>query len=184
LRSSAASVGFGRQSSPIFKAVPCIIRTLTNEEVLDIQIHENLHREDVHPIDEAFGYKFLQDKLSCNIAELALRVGKTESYVLNRLKLNQLIKEAQDDIDAGILPLVYALEIAKYPPETQAGDPKESRLRKNQLSRLGTWKMGNTKARRKTKLPFNSFQAWIKNNVLYQLSSAVFDRKGDVDLAL
>lgn len=99
--------------------VPCIIRVLTDDEVLNIQIHENLHREDIHPMDEAFGFKILQERLGCNSKELAIRVGKTEGYVLNRLKLNQLIAEAQQDIDDEHLPLSYALEIAKYPEDIQ-----------------------------------------------------------------
>lgn len=98
---------------------PCLVRELTDDEVLDIQIHENLHREDVHPMDEAYGYKFLQEKLRCDITELALRVGKSESYVLNRLKLNQLIPEIQKDIEDGYLTLSMGLEIAKYAPESQ-----------------------------------------------------------------
>lgn len=82
--------------------LPCLVRELTDEEVLDIQIHENLHREDVHPMDEAYGYQILKEKVGCDVTELSLRVGKPEGYVLNRLKLNLLLKEAQEDIDDGI----------------------------------------------------------------------------------
>lgn len=99
--------------------LPCLVRELSDEQVLDIQIHENLHREDVHPMDEAYGYQFLKEKLGCETRELALRVGKPEGYVLNRLKLNLLIKEAQKDIDESHLPLSYTLEMAKYTPDIQ-----------------------------------------------------------------
>lgn len=51
------------------ETVPCLIRDLTDEQVLDIQIHENLHREDVHPMDEALGYKFLMEKIGCEVAQ-------------------------------------------------------------------------------------------------------------------
>jgi len=78
--------------------MPCLVRELSDEQVLDIQIHENLHREDIHAMDEAFAYQFLKEKLGCEVKELALRVGKPEGYVLNRLKLNLLIKEAQKEI--------------------------------------------------------------------------------------
>ena len=40
--------------------LPCLVRELSDEQVLDIQIHENLHREDIHPMDEAYGYQFLK----------------------------------------------------------------------------------------------------------------------------
>lgn len=75
--------------------LPCLVRELTDEEVLDIQIHENLHREDVHPIDEAYGYQVLREKLGCEVSEVAARVGKSEAYVLNRLKLNSLVPEVE-----------------------------------------------------------------------------------------
>lgn len=101
------------------KDAPCIVRQLTDDQVLDIQIHENLHREDVHPFDEALGYKFLEEQLGCDNKELALRVGKTESYVQSRLKLNHLTPEWQKEMEEDRLPLTVALEIAKYAPDAQ-----------------------------------------------------------------
>jgi ParB family chromosome partitioning protein len=155
-------------------SVPAIVRDLTDEQVLDIQIHENLHREDVHPMDEAYGYQFLRDKLGCDVKELALRVGKSEKYILNRLKLNTLIKEAQDDIDAGHLPLVYALEIAKYSPEAQ-----EMILEEGTYVLDGKWvKDGWVYTPVKTKLRlFGEFKGWIDERILRLLSSAPFDKK-------
>ncbi|CAN5356348.1 hypothetical protein BH10ACI2_BH10ACI2_00410 [soil metagenome] len=154
--------------------VPCIIRDLTDDQVLDIQIHENLHREDVHPMDEAYGYQFLKDKLGCTNEELALRVGKSEKFVAQRLKLNSLIEEAQADIEAGHLPLVYALEIAKYAQDAQkiilAGGvyQQESKYEKN------TWVYYPIKGQLK---PWADFVAYIHKNILWQLSAAPFDRK-------
>ncbi len=158
------------------KEVPTIVRQLTDEQVLDIQIHENLHREDVHPMDEAYGYKFLQDKLKCTIAELAVRVGKTEKYVLNRLKLNDLIPAAQKDIEDGVLPLIYALEIGKYGPETQELILEKAAYHQRQdyNSRKGQWEY----SAERTKLNrFSDMQSWINENILLRLSSAPFDRK-------
>ena len=54
--------------------IPCLLRELSDEQVLDIQIHENLHREDIHAMDEAYAYQFLKEKLGCDVKELALRV--------------------------------------------------------------------------------------------------------------
>ncbi len=159
------------------KEVPAIVRNLTDEQVLDIQIHENLHREDVHPMDEAYGYKFLQEKLNCTTEELALRVGKTEKFVLSRLKLNSLIKEAQDDIDAGCLPISHALEMSKYSPDAQklilenaAYDRGEGKYN----SKKGDWEYKPNKTAYRH---FNKMREWISKNILYQLSSAPFDRK-------
>lgn len=153
--------------------LPCLVRDLTDERVLDIQIHENLHREDVHPMDEAYGYQFLKEKLNCDITELALRVGKSEGYVLNRLKLHWLIEEAQKDLDDELLPLVYALEIAKYSPEIQQviyGEvyKKEGKYKGDKY--VYTPLKGQT-------VPLKSLLEWINTNIHHSISSAPFNAK-------
>lgn len=157
------------------KDLPCLVRELSDEQVLDIQIHENLHREDIHPMDEAFGYQFLKDKLNCDIKELALRVSKSEGYVLNRLKLNLLIKEAQKDIDDMHLPLVFALEIAKYPPDIQKVIYGEV-YRKER--RYGDYDYTDVPVKGET-VPFRSLVEWINTNVHRLLSKAPFDPKAE-----
>lgn len=153
--------------------LPCLIRELSDEQVLDIQIHENLHREDIHPMDEAYGYQFLKETLGCDVKELALRVGKSEGYVLNRLKLNQLIKEAQKDVDDGLLPLVFALEIAKYTPEIQKvvyGEVYNKEYKYQGNDYVSVPIKGQT-------VPWKSFVEWINTNVHRLLSKAPFDTK-------
>jgi ParB family chromosome partitioning protein len=153
--------------------IPCLVRELTDDQVLDIQIHENLHRKDLHPMDEAYGYKVLQETIDCDIKELALRVGKSEGYVLNRLKLNALIKPAQKDIDDDHLPLVYALEIAKYTPDIQKIIYAEV------YRKTGTYK-GDKYVVEPVKgetVPLKSFVQWINENVHRILSKAPFDPK-------
>lgn len=153
--------------------LPCIVRDLSDEQVLNIQIHENLHREDVHPMDEAYGYQFLKEKLGCDVKELALRVGKAEGYVLNRLKLNLLIKAAQKDIDDAHLPLIYALEIAKYTPEIQMYIysqvyRKEGKYQGDKYVQVPI--KGET-------VPWKSFVEWINTNIHRLLCKAPFDPK-------
>lgn len=153
--------------------IPCLVRGLTDEQVLDIQIHENLHREDVHPMDEAYGYQFLKEKLDCDVKELALRVGKPEGYVLNRLKLNTLIKEAQKDIDDEHLPLSYALEMAKYTPDIQKFIYAE--VYKKQGKYEGDdYVYVPVKAET---VPWKTFIEWINTNIHRLLSKAPFDPK-------
>lgn len=159
---------------------PCIVRHLTDDEVLDIQIHENLHREDVHPMDEAFGYRFLMEKIGADVAEVALRVGKSESYVLSRLKLNQLIPELQKDIEDGFITLSIGLEIAKYSPDGQ-------RLIYGELYEDASWdcKLGQPVVTDKTdkgtlaygmRTP-HEIGEWAATNVLHLLAKAPFDKK-------
>lgn len=153
--------------------LPCLIRELADEQVLDIQIHENLHREDVHPMDEAYGYQFLKEKLGCDVKELALRIGRSEGYILNRLKLNLLIKDAQKDIDEMNLPLSYALEIAKYTPEIQKliyGEVYRTEGRYQGDGYVQVPIKGQT-------IPWKSFIEWINTHIHRLLSKAPFDAK-------
>ena len=153
--------------------LPCLVRELTDEQVLDIQIHENLHREDVHPMDEAFGYQFLKEKLGCDAKELALRVGKSEGYVLNRLKLNSLIEEAQKDVDEELLPLTYALEIAKYSPDIQ-------QIIYGEVYKRESIYKGNEyvyEVNKQRTVPFQSLVEWINRNIHRLLSQAPFNAK-------
>ncbi|MEO6391292.1 MAG: ParB/RepB/Spo0J family partition protein [Pyrinomonadaceae bacterium] len=100
--------------------IPAIVRQLTDEEVLDIQIHENLHRADVHPLDEAIGYQYLLNAVpGLTIVELARRVVKSEEYVHRRLRLNTLVDEAKEDFWKGLISLGHALEIARLDPAVQ-----------------------------------------------------------------
>ncbi len=157
-----------------FESLPCIVRDLTDEQVLDIQIHENLHREDVAPMDEAYGYKFLKEKLECTFTELSLRVGKSESYVLNRLKFNQLVDEAQKDIEDGFLPLTYALEIAKYAPDAQKLILENAVYRTVQEYINGKYSI---RLHKESLKGFAEMVTWIAQNVVWQLSKSIFDKK-------
>jgi ParB family chromosome partitioning protein len=99
--------------------IPATIKNLSDEEAAEIQMIENLQRADVHPLDEAFAYQDMKDVLKIDETEIALRVGKSVSYVLNRLKLLGLHKKVQKSLEDGELPLRHALEISKYPKEAQ-----------------------------------------------------------------
>lgn len=100
--------------------IKAIVHELTDEEAIDLQIHENLHRAELHPMDEARKYKWLIENVpNLDIPALALRVGKTEAYVHVRMKLSDLIELGQDLCEDNSLPLGHALEIAKYSPSQQ-----------------------------------------------------------------
>jgi ParB family chromosome partitioning protein len=75
--------------------VPVQIREMGDKEYLEILQVENLQREEVHPLDEAAGYKELLEQGGYDVTTLAGRIGKSEAYVYQRLKLNDLVKEAQ-----------------------------------------------------------------------------------------
>ena len=70
--------------------VPVIIKDLSDQEVLEVALIENLQREDLSPLDEAVGYQQLMDEFSHTQENLAKVVGKSRSHVANLLRLNGL----------------------------------------------------------------------------------------------
>ena len=70
--------------------IPVIIRDLTDAEVLEIAIIENIQRADLNPVEEAEGYQQLIDRFGHTQLELATSLGKSRSYVANVTRLLNL----------------------------------------------------------------------------------------------
>lgn len=88
--------------------VPVIIKELTDSEVMEIALIENLQREDLSPIEEAFGYKSLMDTYSLTQDEVAKTVGKSRSAIANAIRLLSLPKTIIDMISDGRLSSGHA----------------------------------------------------------------------------
>jgi ParB family chromosome partitioning protein len=98
--------------------VPVNIVTLTDQEVIEIQLSENLQRSDTHPMEEAFAIERLQSVYK-NIDEIVLRIGKSKAFVYKRLKLLSLIEPIQDLFMADKCTVQQAYEIATISSESQ-----------------------------------------------------------------
>lgn len=96
------------------EVVPVVVRELTDEEVLEIQVVENSQREDPNPIDEALGFKRLLDTGHYNAETIATKIGHSISYVLGRLRLLYIPEEAQEMLMSGEVSLGHALLLTRY----------------------------------------------------------------------
>ena len=76
--------------------IPVIIRKLSDIEVAEIALIENLQREDLNPIEEAIGYKTLMDRFSMTQDKVSERVGKSRSNIANMLRLLTLEDEIKE----------------------------------------------------------------------------------------
>ncbi len=83
--------------------IPAIIRELTDREVLEIAIIENIQREDLNPIDEALAYKKLVSEFGLTQEEIAEKVGKDRSTISNKLRLLNLPQKVQDALKNGLI---------------------------------------------------------------------------------
>jgi ParB/RepB/Spo0J family partition protein len=96
-------------------AVPAIVRELTDEQVLEVQLVENLKRENLHELEEAEGYEELLKRHDYTTETLALKLGKSRSYVYTRIQLLQLGKKARAAFYKGDLIASVALLLARIP---------------------------------------------------------------------
>ena len=83
--------------------VPVIIKEISDKEVSEIALIENLQREDLNPVEEALGYKNLQESYSLTQDEIASSVGKSRSAVANSLRLLSLPEEVIEMLKNGEL---------------------------------------------------------------------------------
>jgi ParB/RepB/Spo0J family partition protein len=98
-------------------SIPAIIRALTDAQVLEIQIVENLQRADLAPLEEAEGYDHLRNhhEPPLSAEQIGERIGKSKSYVYGRLKLLALGMEGRQAMRDGWLDASRALLVARIP---------------------------------------------------------------------
>lgn len=99
------------------ESIDAIVREMDDEEAFDIQVVENLQREEIHPLDEADGFRRMLASDRYTIDEIAARMGKSKTFVTRRLKLNDLVddfrrKFYEDEILLGHALLICRLEEA------------------------------------------------------------------------
>lgn len=100
--------------------LPVIIRAYTDAQAMEIMAIENGQRASVPPLEEAEGYKrLLLIEKSYTAAMIAKKIGHDERYVWNRLRLLELIPEAQQVLRAGIIGVEHAEVLAKLKESDQ-----------------------------------------------------------------
>lgn len=83
------------------KNVPAVVRDLTEQQMMELAVLENLQREDLNPIEEGLAYQTLMEKLKLTQEEVAKRLGKSRPHVANHIRLLSLPQNVQEQISAG-----------------------------------------------------------------------------------
>ena len=101
--------------------VPVRIVNLTDAEALEAQLIENLQRRDVHPLEEAQGFKALLnlEDPKYSIEQIAAKVGKSPAYCATRVRLTELSVPAVEAFYAEEIGVGHALLLAKLQPAQQ-----------------------------------------------------------------
>lgn len=139
--------------------IPAIAKELNDLETLQLQIIENLQRSDLHPLEEAQGFKALldnKDAKSWNADQLADKIGKSRSYIYASLKLCELCTYAQDMFLDNKFGREIALLIARIP-----GAKLQEAAAKNIIS---------------TELSYRRAKEYIRNNYTLDLNKAPWDK--------
>jgi ParB family transcriptional regulator, chromosome partitioning protein len=90
------------------RSVPVIVKTVTDAEMLEMSIVENIQRENLNPIEEAEAYHRLIEEFGLTQEQAAGRVGKSRSAVANFLRLRQLPEPIKASINEGKLSMGHA----------------------------------------------------------------------------
>lgn len=93
------------------EAVPAIIRSVSDEDLLRDALLENLHRSDLNPLEEAAAYQQLLEDFGCTQEELSERIGRSRPQISNTLRLLRLPPMVQRRVAAGVLSHGHARAI-------------------------------------------------------------------------
>lgn len=92
--------------------IPALIKTISNENAMEIALIENVQRENLNPIEEANAYKNLMECCDYEMPDLARLIGKSESYIRNMLRITALPESVQSLVQQGDLSASHARTIA------------------------------------------------------------------------
>lgn len=146
--------------------IPATVRELSDEQVLEVQLIENLQREGLHELEEAEGYEELMKLKKVDADAVADMVGRSKSYVYKRAKLLALCPEARKAFYAGEMDASTALLIARIP-----GAEFQKRAMKELEEQRRYGDVSN----------FKEASEFIRDNFMLRLKEAPFDR-GDAAL--
>tara|TARA_B100000029_G_C17475393_1_gene923540 strand:- start:232 stop:1080 length:849 start_codon:yes stop_codon:yes gene_type:complete len=97
--------------------VPALIKKMTDEEVVEAALIENIQREDLNPIEEAKTYKTILKNHNNNYDELAKIIGKSRSHISNIIRLLELDQKIIDFINEGKLSMGHARTLIGVPAD-------------------------------------------------------------------
>ncbi len=136
------------------KEVPVIIRNLTEQEIVEIALIENIQREDLNPIEEAQAYKRLLTEFNLKQDEVAERVSKSRTAVTNSMRLLKLSDEVQQMVIDEMITTGHARALlAIEDPEQQyilAQKVFDEKLSVRDIEKL-VKNLGKTKVQKKSK---------------------------------
>ena len=139
-------------------AIPAMIRELTDDQVLEIQIVENIQRDSLTELETAEGYQLLIDRTGIKPEEIGLKVGKSRSSVYGSLKLLDLHPYGKEVLREDSITASHALLIARI---------SDIKLQHKAVDYAAAETDGH-------KPSIRAFQQWLRDNVMLDLVKVPF----------
>lgn len=99
--------------------IPAIVRSFTDEQMMEIALLENLQRENLNAMEEAKAYELMINNLNLTQDELAKKVGKSRSHITNMLGLLKLPNDVQNLVISNDISMGHARVLSKLSNEEE-----------------------------------------------------------------
>lgn len=120
--------------------LPVVVREMSQEEVMQIALVENLQREDLNPLEEALGYETLMEDFNFTQDQVAKAVGKARSGIANSLRLLRLPEEVKELVKSNKISQGHAKVLLSLEDEEKiielAGEVVKKQLSVRQLENV------------------------------------------------
>ena len=140
--------------------IPAMIRELTDDQALEIQIIENLQRQDLSALEEAEGYQSLIDHSGVSAEDVARKIGKSRAYVYGRLKLLDAGQDVRDALRQGLIGREHAQLLARIPSTLLQAKALKEIIRTNHPEGV---------------MSSRAAGEWIRKNYMLKIEQAPFD---------
>ena len=92
--------------------IPALVKQITPENAMEIALIENVQRENLNPVEESAAYKNIMEKCGYELADVARLIGKSESYIRNLIRLDDLPADVKQMVARGDISASHARTIA------------------------------------------------------------------------
>jgi ParB family chromosome partitioning protein len=116
------------------KSVPVLVKDVTPQQAFELALVENLHREDLNPIEEAESYQRFVDEYGWTQEQVAERVGRDRATVANMVRLLKLPPKVRAHVASGELPMGHARALLGLSNDAAAIERAAARVIAKQLS--------------------------------------------------
>ncbi len=152
--------------------IPALVKTLSNENAMEIALIENVQRENLNPIEESAAYKNLMDKCGYELDDVSRLIGKSASYIRNTLRISGLPDGVLEMVKNGELTASHARTIAV----AENPDELAKQIVANKLSVSDTQKLVKQGERKKSSRAYVNQS--INSDAVHEIEQKISDALG------